>query len=230
MTRFDAFDRGGNSRPFRARPLAAVALLALAAACTPGPRTAQQTLLDYTEAVQEEDLQALYCLSAGAASATELGADETQRRAGFERWARQWYESYLQGRDSGRVEFGEHGIVLVKLFALGRGTYYSITGIRSLGTDGLEVETRLRFGYRGMDLSRLSPGTTFYLCGVPPGRVHPIVVRPNREESVEVLDTLTLRWILSREPETEGCPERWAVASVDPVEGSESTEQITWVF
>jgi len=208
-----------------------VVLLAIfGVSCGPGSRTAQETLLSYTEAVQAEDMHALYCLSAGAANATELGSSPAERRTRFGGWAGAWYEVYREGRDSGMVDYGEHGIVLVKLFALGRGTFYNVTATRALGRDALEVETRLQFGYQRLDLSRLSPGTTFYLCGAPPGRVHPIVVEPYREVSVEVLETLMLRWTLVREPATDDCPSRWAVASVEPVEDSDESVQITWVF
>ena len=215
-----------------AGPITALLALALFAtpSCGPGERTAREALLAYTAAVQDEDLDALYCLSAGATEALELGADDVSRRSGFRRWARDWYRTYEEDRETGEVDFGEHGIVLVKLFALGRGTFYTVTQTRRTAPEVMEVLTRLRFGYAGIDLSRLSPGTTFYLCGAPPGRVHPIVVEPYREVSVEVLDTLMLRWTLVRQSEGSGCAERWAVASVAPVEGTESSERLTWVF
>jgi hypothetical protein len=212
------------------RALAAALAALCLAACGPGTRTAQETLIAYTEAVQAEDLDTLFCMSAGVAEAVELGADEAERRANFDAWAREWYRAYLDGRDAGWVEIGEHGIVLVKLFALGRGTFYSLTGVRPLGSDAVEVETRLRFGYSGLDLSRLSPGTTFYLCGEPLGRVHPIVVRPYEEVSVKVLESVTVRWTLVRHPAFGGCAEGWAVAAVDPVTDSVDSETITWVF
>jgi len=213
-------------------PLVAAAMIALACAhagCGPGERVAEQTLVDYVEAVQSEDLDALFCLSAGTASATELGETAGQRRAGFEDWAHDRYARYLEGRDEGEVPLDGHGIVLVKLFALGRGTYYQVTGTRGVGDDGLEVETRLRFGYPELDLSRLSPGTTFYLCGTPPGTVHPVVVPAfHREVALDVLDTITVRWTLLREPAEAGCDERWTVASVEPVEGTAVARSVVW--
>jgi len=184
----------------------------------------------YMEAVQDEDLAALFCLSAGATAAGELGATEEERRERFRTWARDWYQAYLDGRDEGRVEIGEHGIVLVKLFALGRGTFYDVVGTRVVAPETMEVETRLRFGYAGIDLSRFSPGTTFYLCGAPPGVVHPVVLEPYREVSLEVLETIVVRWTLVREAASDGCPERWAVASAEPLAGTSSTERITWEF
>lgn len=199
-------------------------------ACAPGPRTAQDTLLEYLDAVNEENLEELFCLSAGAAGAEELGVTAEERREGFRAWAREWYQVYLDGRDAGRVEIGEHGIVLVQLFALGRGTFYEITGTRATAPGTLEVETRLRFGYSGLDLSRFSPGTTLYLCGAPPGVVHPIVVEPYREVSVDVLDSVVVRWTLLREEASADCPERWTVASAEPLDETATTEQITWVF
>jgi hypothetical protein len=212
-------------------PALTVAFLGLLpAACGPNSRTAEETLTAYMEAVQQEDLDRLYCLSAGASDALELGVDGAQRRARFESWAGEWYQVYLDGRDEGWVEIGEHGIVLVKLFALGRGTYYEIMGTRALGHDAMEVRTHLRFGYRGLDLSRLSPGTTFYLAGPPLGRVHPIEVRPYEEVSVEVLETVDVRWTLARRAASERCPEGWAVAAAEPIERSVRSESITWVF
>jgi hypothetical protein len=212
-------------------PALAVVLLGLAlTACGPNVRTAEETLTAFMEAVQQEDLDQLYCLSAGASDALELGVDDEQRRAKFESWAREWYRVYLDGRDEGWVEIGEHGIVLVKLFALGRGTYYEMVGARALGDSAMEVQTRLRFGYPGLDLSRLSPGTTFYLAGPPLGRVHPIEVRPYEEISVDVLQSVVVRWTLARRAPSERCPEGWAVAAAEPIEDSVRSESINWVF
>lgn len=184
----------------------------------------------YMDAVQEEDLETLFCLSAGATEAGELGVTEEERRGRFRTWARDWYQLYVDERDEGRVEIGEHGIVLVKLFALGRGTFYDLVGTRVTAPETMEVDTRLRFGYSGIDLSRFSPGTTFYLCGAPPGVVHPVVLEPYREVSLEVLESVIVRWTIVREEASAGCPERWAVASAAPLEGTLSTERITWVF
>ena len=211
--------------------VSAWSLCALATcACSHGPRTAQDTLLEYMEAVQAEDLDALYCLSAGAARADELGVTEEERRANFRAWAGDWYRAYLEGRDAGRVEIGDHGIALVKLFSLGRGTFYEVLGTRLVAPDTLEVDTLLRFGYSGIDLSRFSPGTTFYLCGAPPGVVHAVRMEPYREVSLEVLETLTVRWVMVREEAAGECAGRWAVASAAPLAGTAGTERITWVF
>lgn len=216
--------RGGFSA------LAGLLLVLAAGSCAPGPRTAQDTLLRYMRAVQDEDLPALFCMSAGATRAEELGVAEEEREGNFQTWAREWYRVYQDGRDTGRVEIGEHGIVLVKLFALGRGTFYDVVGTRAAGPGTMEVDTRLRFGYSGIDLSRFSPGTTFYLCGSPPGVVHPVLMEPHKEVSLEVLETVTVRWTLVREEASGGCPERWTVASAAPLDEGFGTERITWVF
>jgi len=226
--------REGDGAGARRKRLAAASWMLCAftavCACAPGPRTAQETLLAYIGAVQEEDVSALFCLSAGATRAEELGGTEEERRDNFQAWAREWYQVYRDGRDAGRVEIGEHGIVLVKLFALGRGTFYDVVAARATGPGTMEVDTQLRFGYSGIDLSRFSPGTTFYLCGSPPGVVHPVLVEPYKEVSLEVLETVTVRWTLVREEAAGGCPERWAVASAAPLDEGLGTERITWVF
>jgi len=225
------FRTAGRGNGVRRGRLAALCCLALLlAACWPGPRTAQDTLLEYMNAVQEEDLEALFCLSAGAAQADELGVTEEERRANFRTWAGEWYRAYQDGREAGRVEIGDHGVALVKLFSLGRGTFYEVLGTRVAAPGTVEVDTLLRFGYSGIDLSRFSPGTTFYLCGAPPGVVHPVRMEPYREVSLEVLDTVAVRWTMVREEASGNCPARWAVASAAPLEETVGTERITWVF
>ena len=211
--------------------LVAVLLVSSSWSCGPGPRTASGTLLPFMEAVQSRDLEGLYCLCVGASASRELGADSGTRRAKFRRWAEARLDGYLVGRDEGWVELDESGIPLVKLFALGRGTYYTIAGTRAAADDALLVRTPLRFGYEQVDLSRLSPGTTFYLSGVPAGRVHSVRVPSGpRELRVEVLDSITVEWTLVRSEPDGDCPGRWTVAAAVPVAGSEVSREITWVF
>lgn len=220
--------QGRGSRIRRIAP--AVAGLALAA-CGPGARTATEAIDGYLEAVQSQNIDALYCLSAGATLAPELGAGEERRRDAFAAWARGEYEAYLDGRDRGRVELRSSGVRTVKLFSLGRGSFYTYRPVRRLADDAMAVETELRFGYGQLDLSRFSPGTTLYFSAAPAGRVEAIrVPRGRGERSADVLEAIVLRWTLVRSPAGQGCPERWAVASVEPVEGSEVTRQIVWAF
>ncbi len=209
-----------------------VGLLALCIlACSPGTRTASEALGSFYEAVQAQDFDRLYCLMAGAAQAEELGATHDERRAGFEDWAQQYYAAYNEGRDRGQVDLDEQGLALVKLFSLGRGTFVTYGRPRSLGEDGMVVESRVQFGYAQIDLSPFSPGTTFYVCGAPAGRVHPIrVPAGSAEVTVDVLDRITVEWTLLRKTPTEECPGEWSVSSGRPVEGSENSIEITWIF
>jgi len=203
----------------------------LLAGCETSP-TAPETVEAYVEAVQSHDLDALYCLMAGASQAQELGAEETERRAGFESWALALYDSYTEGRDEGWVDLDEQGLVLVKLFSLGRGTYFTDTGSRSVGPDVRVLTSEVRFGYSNVDLSRFSPGTTFYVSGPPVGRVHAIRVPAGSEEvTVDLLTNVRLEWTLLRTPPGEGpCSGHWAVASLTWVEGSVRSTEVTWVF
>jgi hypothetical protein len=209
--------------------LAGVALLAVA--CSPGPRTPSETVREYYDAVQGRDFDRLYCLMAGVSEAVELGTTEAERRDGFERWARAYYEAYEAGRDEGWVGLDEQGLALVKLFVLGRGTFVTHDRARPAGPDAVVVESRIRFGYAHIDLSPFSPGTTFYVCGAPVGRVYPIRVPVGSGEvTLEVLDGVRVAWTLVRVPAAAGCPGGWRVASGEPVEGSATTIEITWVF
>lgn len=216
--------------------MAAVALLLsapvlLARGCRPGVRTASEVVLAFMDAVQSEEMESLYCLSAGASEAPELGESEEERRANFEIWAWSLLDSYLAGRDEGWVQLEGHGIVAVKLLSLGKGTYFRFGRVRTLDSESMAVETGLRLGYAGLDLSGLSPGATFYLCGVPLGTVYAIRV-PERalEFDAEVLESVTLLWTITRRPATAACPEGWAVASVTPIEGSVGSEEINWSY
>ena len=211
--------------------LGVVALGLAGSACSPAQPAASATLKELYDAVQELDFDRLYCLMAGAADATELGVTDAERRAGFRSWATGHYEAYESGRDTGRVELDEQGLVLVKLFSLGRGTFVTHEAAGTAGPGAVVVEGRIRFGYAHIDLSRFSPGTTFYVCGAPVGRVHPVRVPVGSgEATVDALDGVSVLWTLVRRSPTETCPGSWAVASAEPVEGSATTTEITWVF
>jgi hypothetical protein len=217
----------------RRAPRAWLAILLLAlTGCAPGGRTATETVEAFVQAVQSQDLEDLYCLMAGATEAEELGATQEERRSGFESWALALYDSYREGRDEGWVELDSQGLVLVKLFALGNGTFFTQTGTSSRGPDVRLLTSEVRFGYGNVDLSRFSPGTTFYVAGVPVGRVHAIRVPAGSEEvTVEVLETIRLEWTLLRAPDGQSpCGGGWKVASLDWVEDSESSMEVTWLF
>lgn len=217
--------------PTLTRPAAAILVVLFAASCGPGMPTARDTLDPFLAAVQERDAEALYCMLAGAAESTALGANESERREGFADWLDAHYEAYEIGRDSGFVEPDEQGIALTKTLALGKGTFFELRSPLRAGPDGLRVRMDLRMGYGALPLSRFSPGTTFYVCGVPLGRIHALEVPAHSTEvAAEVLETVSLEWSLVRREAGAGCPERWAVAAVAPIEGSITSRDITWVF
>jgi hypothetical protein len=210
----------------------ACGVLALALpGCGPGESTATDALLPYLEAVQSQNLDRLYCLSAGASTAPELGRDGQERRDNFDLWALPQYEIYLDQRDLGRVELEDNPIRVVKLYSLGRGTFFDYGTIRPVGDGAIEVETRLRFGYPHLDLSRYPPGTTLYMCAAPAGRVKTVRV-PALPTQVreEVLESVTVLWTLVREPAGGGCPGGWTVVSAATVPGSEKTTEVVWEF
>ena len=69
--------------------------------------------------------EALRCLVAGAA--------ESPAEPGFAEWARVRYAAYLEGRDAGRVALDDQGVALIKLLALGKGTFFDYERIREAG-------------------------------------------------------------------------------------------------
>jgi hypothetical protein len=208
-----------------------VAILLLAGGCQPGASDAQKALGAFMSAVQDEDMDSLYCLSYGAVGAEELGVDEAERRSGFETWAQAHYQAYLDSRDAGWLTLDEHGIGLVKLFSLGRGTFFSIDRNRHTGQGTRVLETPLVFGYQAINLSLLSPGTTFYMCGAPVGRVESVVVPiGHREVRLKVLESVRLEWQLVKTAGSELCSPGWAVASVKQLAGTERTTDFVWQF
>jgi hypothetical protein len=213
-------------------------LLALACACSvvtlpacDTRPTVTDTIVEFSAAVQDQALDQLFCLSTGAASAEELGTNEAERRANFENWAAAQYALYLDGRDAGQVELEPHGIQLVKLFALGRGTFSEFGPVLSLGAHTRQVRAELTFGYAQINLSRFSPGTTIYLAGAPAGTVHAVrVPRDAREIHVDALESVSVEWTVARSPARPGCPARWTVAAVEVVPGTERSGELTWMF
>jgi hypothetical protein len=205
-----------------------LALLVPLAACVPGRATAEDVLTRFVDAVQVEDLDALYCLCAGASA--EAGQSAEAQRSEFDRWAASRYLEYEEIRDRGGAELSDDGIVLVKTFALGKGTFYSIEST-SYADATLTVDTHVTFAYGQIDYSHLSPGTTFYLAAAPPGRIKAVKIpyEPDRI-SEEVLETVRVRFKLARVEATPACPEGWAVESVEPLAGSETTSRVTWIF
>jgi len=197
-----------------------VAMLLLAGGCQPGAADAQKALGAFMSAVQDEDMDSLYCLLAGAGP-----------RSDFDAWAQAHYQAYLDGRDAGWLTPDERGIGLVKLFSLGRGTFFSIERNRRSGPDTRVMETPLVFGYQAINLSLLSPGTTFYMCGAPVGRVESAVVPTgHREVRLNVLESVRLEWQLVKTAGSELCAPGWAVASVKPLAGTERTTAFVWQF
>ena len=200
-----------------------------AAGCGPGQGVAADAITDYLEAVQAQDVRRLYCLVSGAAESG--AADESTGRERFREWAAVRYAEYDEGRERGRVELDDQGIVLIKLFALGKGTFFRHGPERSLEGGILVVETDVRFGYEHIDLSGFSPGTTFYLSGAPVGRVQSVrVPESSGEIARDLLESVRVRWTLVLGEPAGSCPAGWTVASVEPVEGSEKTVEVTWIF
>jgi len=194
-------------------------------------RSPRDCLLEFTRAIQDRDAATLFCLSAGAAGSDSLGPDPETRKEGFGRWFEAELLAYEEARDEGSIELTGHGVRLTKLLALGRGTFYQEVGRRRAGDDGLLVRTRLEMAYSQIDLSGLSPGTTFYVAAAPLGRVVPVVVPARAEEiRVEALESVMIDWTLLREDASDGCPGGYKIASVEPVASTASTRSLTWMF
>ncbi len=211
--------------------LAATAAFLLAVACGPGRNVASDTLEAYLYAVQDEDLDRLFCLSSGAAGNPESGPDGPARREAFEGWARAEYDAYLEGRDRGFVDLASSPIPVVKTFTLGKGTFFRIDRVVPAGDGVSTVDMTVRLSYASLSLADLSPGTGFYLSGVPLGTVYRVrVPRFGGEVQHEVLDEVRIRWTLAREDAADGCPEGWKVYDARPDPDTVTAQTVTWLF
>jgi hypothetical protein len=211
-------------------PLLTFAAFLLLAGCVT-ERTPRECLVDFTRAVQGRDAATLFCLSAGAAGSESLGVDPEARRDGFERWFDAELLAYEEARDEGEIELSGHGVRLAKLLALGRGTFYQEVGRQGLGGGGVLLRTKLDMAYSAIDLSGLSPGTTFYVATTPIGRVVPVVVPVQAKEiRVQALESVMVDWTLLREEAIDGCPAGYKIATVEPLGTSAQTQSLTWLF
>lgn len=219
------------ARPVLA-PMAAVLLLLLPwlTSCESKRGIAEGAVFSFLSAVQLEDHDALYCLLYGA-SEIEGGPDVVAaRREAFDAWVRARYEAYITGRDAGRLDLGDDGIVLAKALALGKGTYYTLRSVRQDG-DSLDVVMDVTLAYPEINIADLPPRTTFYVCTLPVGEIRPVRIPTGTADfTLEVLDTLAVRWTLVRAEATASCPEGWAVADVTPLDETATTTEVTWEF
>jgi len=213
--------------------LVATALGAAAGAlsCGPGRSVAERVVEAYVEAAQAGNADALYCLSASAAGAPDLGDTPAVRRETFAAWARAELDAYLDGRAAGQVDLDRSPIVLVKALTLGKGTYYRIESAVPVADEAAAVDMDVRLAYESIDLAGLSPGTGFFVCGPPPGAItHVVVPRFGGEITLDVLDRVPVRWTLVREPAADGCPEGWKVHSATVDRAGVTVRTVTWVF
>jgi hypothetical protein len=211
--------------------LAVILAPLLAAGCGPGRNVAGDTIEAYLYAVQEEDLDRLFCLSAGAAGNPGSGPDAGSRREAFEGWATAEYDAYLDGRDRGFVDLESSPIPVVKTFTLGKGTFFRVDRVVPAGEGVSTADMTIRLSYASLSLADLSPGTGFYLSGVPLGTVYRVrVPRFGGEVQHEVLDEVRVRWTLTREAAADGCPEGWKVYEAIPDPATVTAQTVTWVF
>lgn len=220
----------------RPKPQAILRLLALSTfvglgfGCGSAASEISRTIDRFAAAVQNEDLAQLYCLVSGIAGNPEYGADEAQRRSRFEAWVRERFLDYESGRDLGSVPLDARGIVLVKLFALGRGTFarHGPTAQSALGR--ATVDSELRFAYRHVDLSPLPPGTILYLAARPIGNVRAVRIPAAGVLETESLETVRLGWTMVRVEAADSCPGGWVVERASPIPDSETTTIVRWTF
>jgi hypothetical protein len=199
--------------------------------CGPGRGVASEVVENYVFAVQEEDFERMFCLSAGAAGSPDLGTDPGSRRRAFNAWARGELDAYRDGRWSGKVDLSTSPIPLVKALALGKGTFFRIESVHPAGSGGAIVRMRVRLAYDNVDLSGLSPGTGFFVCGTPIGRIEHIrIPRFSGEVTADVLDEVPIEWTLVREQAASGCEAGWKINDATVEEDGVTTQTVTWVF
>ncbi|MFQ5669019.1 MAG: hypothetical protein ACE5HD_00710 [Acidobacteriota bacterium] len=193
------------------RAVAGPALLVLLlVACEEQPAEIRSVVDEYIRAVQERDHDRLADLSGPLALRLEAApAGEREAiRADYLRLLDRRQAAYLQDRETGRLSFHADGVVLVRALNLGRGVYYQTVEERFPEPGRAVLIQEVRLAYRFIDLSRLPPGTTIYLLGMPLGRIYRPVIGGDRPAARRLLDTVWIRWNLVK---VDG---RWRVESV----------------
>lgn len=186
----------------------------------------------YIGAVQKKDYKTLYELRADILDETEHLTEE-EKLAHFDYFKKQMgkkYESYEAGRENGELDFDPDGVVLIKAFVLGKGTFYQpVDWIRVSETTAF-IDTVLEFGYAHIDYSFFPEGTLIYLMGYPIGRVETLVIQRSGKVVKKVMKEAKLRWWFERKKRSNDVLSSWHIKSVEILPDSVTYETVTWVF
>ncbi len=80
------------------------------------------------------------------------------------------YSEYEVNRFSGKMDFDPYGIKLIKILGLGRGTYYTFSGV-IWENNRISARIKATTAYDKIRIDDLPQGTVFFFMGCPFGKV-----------------------------------------------------------
>ncbi len=186
----------------------------------------------YINAVQKQDYKTLYALRADLfEEATHLADNE--KKSHFENFRRNMgkkYKEYEEGREQGELVFDHDGIILVKAFVLGKGTFYQPVHWMRVSETTAFMDTLLEFGYAHINYSTFPNGTVIYLMGYPLGRVDSLCIQKSGKVAKRVLKEAKVRWWFEKKKASHLSPSGWYIKSIEVLEDSIKYETVTWIF
>jgi hypothetical protein len=201
--------------------------------CSPPLQSEGERLVHtYINAVQRKDYKTLYELRADLVDEVSP-LSENKKENHFEFFKRNMekkYENYEKGRERGELIFSQEGIVLIKAFVLGKGTFYQpIHWVQVSETKGF-IDTLLEFGYAYINYDTFPEGTVIYLMGYPLGRIDKLTIQRSGKVVKKVLKEGRVRWWFEKKKPSHLSPSGWHIKSIEVLEDSMKYETVTWIF
>jgi hypothetical protein len=189
------------------------------AGCTPSFNPLQVTVEAYISAVSLSDTARMMDLTASyqrelPGAADDAAVEELQKRyRGIYETA---FMAWEAGRGTGKLEFDQLGIALIRGIGLGKEGAAAIPlGVRfeADNTRGI-VMTRAITNYEAIRWDYIPTSGRMYLMGVPFGTVVNFAPAVDDVSELELLATVDVEWTLVRVPDASGSPAGWYVERV----------------
>ncbi len=201
--------------------------------CTPPFHAEGEKLIQmYINSVQKRDFKTLYTLKANIQDEVK-NLTEEEKADHFKDF--QWqmerkYKAYKKGREIGKLNFDADGVVLIKGFVLGKGTFYQPVNWIQVSDINAFIDTTIEFGYGHINYSTFPDGTIIYLMGYPIGQVEKLYIQRSGKVAKKVMKEATVRWWFEKKKISDDSASSWYIKSIEALSDSVKYETVTWIF